>query len=100
MPATDQYVEVDPSPDAHIIQDAPNNYNQQYDLPQNEYEAAVAEHDQNEHQQMQDQYLGVTQEQQDANNYVQDLIEKTSKKSESGMEEEEEEEEEEFDEEE
>ena len=38
---------------------------------------------------MQDNYLKVTQEHQDANNYVQDLIEKTSKMSESGLEEEE-----------
>jgi hypothetical protein len=35
------------------------------------------------------QYLQASQEQADANQYVQDLIEKTSKMSESGMEEEE-----------
>ncbi len=57
MPNNEGYVEVEPSPDAHIIQDAPENHNQQYDMPQQEYTEAVADHQRNEEQEMQNQYL-------------------------------------------
>ena len=89
MPNNQNYHEVYPSADAHMIRDAPFNYNQQYNMSQEEYEAAVARHQHQEQREYQQQYLHVMQEHADANQYVQDLIEKTSKMSESGMEEEE-----------
>ena len=52
-------------------------------MNEEEYAAAVQQ------QQQQEQYVRESQEQHDANEYVQDLIEKTSKVSDSGMEEEE-----------
>ena len=44
MPNTVNYVDIDPSPEAHMIADAPENYNQQYDMEQYEYEQAVQDH--------------------------------------------------------
>ena len=52
MPQNNEYVNMDPSPDAHIIQDAPAAYNQQYDMPEGAYDQAVAEHEMQEQQQI------------------------------------------------
>ena len=52
MPNTESYKEVDPSPDAHVVPDAPENHNQQYDMPAQEYTQAVAQHEQQEQQEM------------------------------------------------
>ena len=50
MPNTDTYQEMDPSANAHIVQDALEGYNQQYDMPENEYKEAVARHENQQHQ--------------------------------------------------
>ncbi len=40
MPNPANYVEIEPSPDAHIIQEAPEGY-QQYQMTEEEYAAAI-----------------------------------------------------------
>ena len=72
-----------PAEAAFEIKDAPVGVNQQYGIPQADYEASKKAQEQRQ-----------SQEHADAKEYVQDLIEKTSKVSDVGGFEEEEEEEE------
>ena len=79
------YPQIDPRDGAHIIHDAPEGYHQQYNMTQEEYEAAIQQQMMMEHQQMMGA-MGEGQEFIDANSYVQGLLEKTSKMSEGGEE--------------
>ena len=40
MPNTENYKEMEPSANAHVLQDAPEGVQQQYNMPQAEYDAA------------------------------------------------------------
>lgn len=41
MPNTSNYVEMQPSANAHLIQDAPDGYDQNYQMTEQEYAAAL-----------------------------------------------------------
>ena len=83
MPDTSGYPVIHASENAHLMQDAPEGYQQQYQMTAEEYAAAIQHQQMLEQQQLaaaeQMQYLEMQQQQQDAGAaYVQGLMEQAN----------------------